>query len=87
MAEGLLPRALAQLGERHVAVPDRMLATVFARSNDNGWRIVTVVLGDHGGPIRKLQDWAARFQGALHKGYDGTLVVADMTPAVVRDPG
>ena len=86
-AEGLLSRALAQLGERHVAVPDRMLATVFARSNDNGWRIVTVVLGDHGGPIRKLQDWATRFQIALHKGYDGTLVVADMTPAAVRDPG
>ena len=87
VAEGLLPRALAQLGERHVAVPDRMLATVFARSDDSGWRIVTVVLGDHGGPVRKLQDWAARFQAALHKGYDQKLVAADMTPAVVRDPG
>lgn len=87
VTEGLLPRALAQLGALHVAVPDRMLATTFVRSDDSGWRIATVVLGDHGGAIRKLQDWAARFQGALHKGYDGTLVAADLTPGVSRDPG
>ncbi len=85
--EGLLPRGLAQLGELHVAVPDRMLATTFMRSDDSGWRVVTVLFGDHGGPVRKLQDWAARFQGALHKGYDGTLVAADLPPAVARDPG
>ena len=87
VTEGLLPRGLARLGELHVAVPDRMLATTFMRSDDNGWQIATVLLGDHGGPIRKLQDWAARFQVPMHKGFDGTLTAADLTPAVARDPG
>lgn len=87
VAEGLLPRALVQLGERHVAVPDRMLATTFARSDDTGWRMVTILLGDRGGPIRKLQDWATRFQVPLHKGYDRTLLAADLSPVVARDPG
>ncbi len=87
MTEGLLPHGLARLGELHIAVPDRMLATTFMRSGDTGWQIATVLLGDHGGPIRKLQDWAARFQVPMHKGYDGTLVAADLPPAVARDPG
>ncbi len=86
-AEGILPRGLARLGELHVSVPDQMLATTFMRSDDNGWQVARVMLVDHGGPIRKLQDWATRFQVPMHKGYDGTLVAADLPPAVARDPG
>ncbi len=85
--DGLLPHGLARLGELHIAVPDRMLATTFVRSDDGGWQVVTILLGDHGGPIRKLQDWASRFRVPMHKGYDGTLVPADLPPAVAQDPG
>ncbi len=85
--DDMMQRGLARLGELHVAVPDRMLATSFMRSDNGGWLLATVLLPDRGGPIRKLEDWAARFQVPMHKGYDGTLVAADLTPAVVRDPG
>ena len=85
--DDLLQPGLARLGEMHVAVPDRMLATTFLRSNDGGWQLATVLVPDRGGPIRKQQDWAARFQVPMHKGFDGTLVAADLPPAVTRDPG
>ena len=85
--DDLMRQGLARLGELHVAVPDRMLATSFMRSDDSGWLLATVLVPDRGGPIRKLQDWAMRFQVAIRKGYAGTLTAADLPPAVARDPG
>jgi hypothetical protein len=86
-----LGRALSRLGQQNVPVPDTALALTFVRSSANGLMNVTLFVPARG-PVsraatRPQQDWAARYQAILHKGFDGTLKPEDLTPASIRDPG
>ncbi|HET9018858.1 MAG TPA: hypothetical protein VFN46_04695 [Acetobacteraceae bacterium] len=78
---------LARMG---VAVPRRMLALRYVRTDEGGWLTALLLLpdraDDRAGAGKPLQAWIRRYAGALHKGFDATLTPADLTPSVVRDP-
>ncbi len=84
--QSLLHLALARLAERHVAVPPQMVRIDFVRSDDTGWMNVLVLMPGGRGRLKPLEAWAARFARLLHRGYDRTLVEADLTPAAIDDP-
>lgn len=83
--DDILPRGLQQLGALNVAVPDHMLAVVFVRSDETGWRETTIMTPDRH-DLHRLTDWATRFAAVMHKGFDHTLSAADLKPSVARDP-
>ncbi len=89
--DNVLRAGLDRLDRMGVAVPEHMLGTRFLRSDESGWLTALLLLPDRRdeGPaaLRRLQDWVKHFAPLFHKGFDGTLVAADLTPAVARDPG
>ena len=88
--DALLKAGLGRLETLHVAVPEHMLVVRFVRSDGNGWMLATLFLPDRRatspGALHRLEGWAGRFETLFHKGYEGTLVAADVTPAAARDP-
>jgi hypothetical protein len=86
----MLRRGLARLHEMGTAVPDRMLALNYIRSDPTGWLTALLLLPDPGleqpSARHKLEVWVRRFTPLLHKGFDGTLAPSDMTQAVSHDP-
>lgn len=85
-AQAIVPAGLKRLGTFNVAVADTMLAINYARSDDTGWRVTTIMLPDRPANRPKLIAWAGRFAAVMHKGFDHTLDPSDLTDAVTRDP-
>ena len=79
-----------RLDRMAVAVPEHLLAMRYLRTDDTGWLTVALLLPDRAaepaGDKGRLQAWIRRFVTVLHKGYDGTLTAAELTPAIARDP-
>ncbi len=84
--EALLHLALSRLATRHVAVPSQMVGIDYVRTDETGWMNLAVLLPGGRGRLKPVQAWMARFARPLHRGYDRTLVAADLTPAAVDDP-
>lgn len=82
----LVARDLGRLGDLGIGVSASMLRLTYARSGATGWRIANIFLPGGVDTARSVALWAARFQGAMHKGYDRTLTAADLPPSVARDP-
>jgi len=83
----VLRRGFGRLQEMGVAAPGHMLGLDYVRSDPTGWMTVLLLLpGEQPGASRRIQGWVRRFAPLLHKGFDGTLVAAELTPAVVHDP-
>ncbi len=78
--------ALSRLAERQVAVPARMLALDYMRTDDTGWMATTILLPGGSGRLKSVAAWAARFAPLLHRGYDRALPPGDLTAAAVDDP-
>ena len=89
--DDLLRGGFDRLARMGVAVPRRMLVLRYIRTDESGWLTALLLLpdreGDRAAALRPLEAWIRRYVGALHKGFDGRLSPADLTPAVVRDPG
>jgi hypothetical protein len=85
--DAVLRRGLARLQEMGVAVPEHMLGLDYVRSDPTGWLTVLLLLpGEQPGTGRRMQVWVRRFAPLLHKGFDGTLGAAELTPALAHDP-
>jgi len=83
----VLRRGFGRLQEMGVAAPGHMLGLDYVRSDPTGWMTVLLLLpGEQPAASRRIQGWVRRFAPLLHKGFDGTLVAAELTPAVVHDP-
>ncbi len=89
----LLRGGFDRLDRMAVAVPDRLLAMRYLRTDETGWLTVALLLPDRAGPgsvaphdTARLQAWIRRYVTVLHKGFDGTLTAGELTPAVARDP-
>ncbi len=86
----VLRAGFERLDRMTVTVPSRMLAVRYIRMDATGWLTALLLLPERHGDLAdtgsRLQAWIRRFAGALHKGFDGKLTAAELTPAVTRDP-
>ncbi len=82
--------ALDRLARMAVPVPGHMLALRYVRTDATGWLTVLLLLPDRraGQPetVARLDAWMRRYAVLLHKGYEGTITAAELTPAALRYP-
>jgi hypothetical protein len=84
--EEVLQRGLEILQETGVAVPPHMLMLSYLRSDETGWFTVVLLLPERGeASRRKIEAWARKFAPSFHKGYENSLVSADLAQ-MPRDP-